>query len=79
MSAALLHRLKPAVSVASRVWSCKPPRIEPSSAAASVRLYSGLMEPRAPLFRQVSRAVAYSSDTSENKPVFVCLIAFRKR
>uniref|UniRef100_A0A8C1TBT9 ETHE1 persulfide dioxygenase n=1 Tax=Cyprinus carpio TaxID=7962 RepID=A0A8C1TBT9_CYPCA len=53
MSAALLHRLKPAVSVASRVWSCKPPRIEPSSAAASVRLYSGLMEPRAPLFRQL--------------------------
>ncbi|XP_042597748.1 persulfide dioxygenase ETHE1 homolog, mitochondrial-like [Cyprinus carpio] len=36
-----------------RVWSCKPPRIEPSSAAASVRLYSGLMEPRAPLFRQL--------------------------
>ncbi|XP_016389277.1 persulfide dioxygenase ETHE1, mitochondrial, partial [Sinocyclocheilus rhinocerous] len=53
MSAALLHRLKPAVSVASRLWSCKPPRIEPSSAAASVRLYSGLMESRAPLFRQL--------------------------
>lgn len=53
MSAALLHRLKPAVSVASRLWSCKPPRIEPSSAAASGRLYSGLMESRAPLFRQL--------------------------
>ncbi|XP_016322352.1 persulfide dioxygenase ETHE1, mitochondrial [Sinocyclocheilus anshuiensis] len=53
MSAALLHRLKPTVSVASRLWSCNPPRIEPSSAAASARLYSGLMESRAPLFRQL--------------------------
>ncbi|XP_043113630.1 persulfide dioxygenase ETHE1, mitochondrial [Puntigrus tetrazona] len=56
MSAALVRRLRPAVFVASRPWSPRAPRIEPSSAAASERLYSGRMESRAPLFRQLFEA-----------------------
>ncbi|NP_998094.1 persulfide dioxygenase ETHE1, mitochondrial [Danio rerio] len=55
MSSALLNRLKPAVSSALRLWSSRP-TIPPGLSlryAASVRLYSGLMEPAAPLFRQL--------------------------
>jgi len=52
MSAAILNRLKPAVSSAIRLWNCKAPVID-HRGPASVRLYSGLMEPGAPLFRQV--------------------------
>uniref|UniRef100_A0A8C1X7R9 ETHE1 persulfide dioxygenase n=1 Tax=Cyprinus carpio TaxID=7962 RepID=A0A8C1X7R9_CYPCA len=75
MSAALLNRLKPAVSVAIRPWSCKPPRIEPSS-AASARLYSGLMEPGAPLFRQLfeSESSTYTyllADTDTGEAVLI--------
>ncbi|XP_073703361.1 persulfide dioxygenase ETHE1, mitochondrial isoform X1 [Garra rufa] len=82
MSAALLHRLKPAVSVATRLWSCQPPLIEPTSAAilhrrpASVRLYSGLMATGAPLFRQLfeSESSTYTyllADTDTKEAVLI--------
>lgn len=82
MSAALLNRLKPAVSSAIRLWSCRAPVIDNRSAALShprppsVRFYSGLMESGAPLFRQLfeSESSTYTyllADTDTKEAVLI--------
>ncbi|XDV40832.1 hypothetical protein PO909_009833 [Leuciscus waleckii] len=76
MSAALLNRLKPAVSSAIRLWNCKAAVIDHRGPAASVRLYSGLMEPGAPLFRQLfeSESSTYTyllADTDTREAVLI--------
>ncbi|TRY53693.1 hypothetical protein DNTS_024432 [Danionella cerebrum] len=57
MSSSLLNRVKPAVSFALRHrWIRRKLSGPEQTLAASKRLYSGLMEPRAPLFRQLFEA-----------------------
>jgi len=72
MSAAILNRLKPAVSSAIRLWNCKAPVID-HRGPASVRLYSGLMEPGAPLFRQVMLLCSDALQIS-----LICLFMWRE-
>lgn len=75
MSAALLNRLKPAVSSSIRLWSCRAPGIS-RRRPPSVRLYSGLMESGAPLFRQLfeSESSTYTyllADTDTREAVLI--------